>query len=104
MRPRAFRRRRRGYLAACKLSILLTTALVAATQTSRLPNTAKHYWHIIVFALLYGRGIFVGMTTLFLQVRVPLLVASLQCLAVTSMPWARTSLTSTFCLCALIDY
>ncbi len=68
MQPRTFRRRRRAYLAACKLSLLLTTAFVAGTQTSRLPNSATRYWHIVMFALLYGRGVFLGMATLFLQV------------------------------------
>ncbi len=68
-RPRAFRRRRRAYLAACKLALMLTTAAVAATQHSRLSRPATRYWQCIMFALLYGRGLFLGMSTLFLQAR-----------------------------------
>ncbi|KAK9839880.1 hypothetical protein WJX81_008341 [Elliptochloris bilobata] len=66
-RPAAYRRRRREYLAACKLSVLLATAVAAATQTSLLPRTATRYWHVVMFAVLYGRGLFLGMATLFVQ-------------------------------------
>ena len=57
------------YLAVCKLSLLLTTAAIAATQKSRIQRVANQYWHCIMFALLYGRGLFLGMGTLFLQAR-----------------------------------
>ena len=70
-RPAAYRRRRREYLAACKLSLLLATAVVAATQTSLLPNPARYHWHVVMFALMYGRGLFLGMATLFVQVGAP---------------------------------
>ena len=101
-----FRRRRKVYLAACKLALMLTTAAVVATQHSRLPRPAERYWQCIMFALLYGRGLFLGMSTLFLQARLAARAATRAARPSSSARWGTQMRTKRVCdvaraLCAL---